>query len=158
MKTNCTLTPNRLTQCSTNMKTINKNMSQKLFFFLDLYRTSSEHLTSSAERDHLSLHNLMDMVKAACSEDSPPPNELSSSPNCVVFPSLFCKRAAPLDGTAHESLTRATSLCSESAVNDKQETIKRGNGGDKKKTTYPCCSRKPTVLVVPHIKLPPSKF
>lgn len=76
----------------------------------------------------------------------------------MVFPSLFCKRAAPLDGSAHESLTRAASLCSESAANDKQETIKKEDGRDEKKTTYPCRSGKPTVLVVPHIKLPPSQI
>lgn len=100
MKTNCTLTLNRLTQCSANIKTISKNMSQKLFFFLDLYRTSSEHLTSSAERDHLSLHNLMDTVKAACSEDFFffPPTSSHQAPIVWFFHHCFVKELRHLMG------------------------------------------------------------
>lgn len=73
--------------------------------------------------------------------------------NCAVNPVLFCERAGPLIGTTHESLKRATSLCSETAINDKQETLKMSHGEDEK-TTFLCCSRKQTFLVVPHIKLP----
>lgn len=82
------------------------------------------------------------------------PNEHSSSLNCAVCPIPFCERAGPHIGTIHELLRRATSLCSETAINDKQETLKMSHGEDEKKTAFLCRSRKQTFLVVPHIKPP----
>lgn len=107
----------------------------------------------SAQWVHLSLHDLRDTFKAAVRKIYFFFKMNSHQLNCAVNPVLFCERAGPLIGTTHESLKRATSLCSETAINDKQETLKMSHGEDEK-TTFLCCSRKQTFLVVPHIKLP----
>ena len=96
---------------------------------------------------------LMDTFKAKHSDDLFAPNENSSSLNCAVCPIPYSKRAGPHIGAIHKLLRRATSLCSETAINDKQGTFKMSHGKDEN-TTFLCCSKKQTFLVVPHIILP----
>lgn len=65
----------------------------------------------------------------------------------------FVKELDHILGQYTNHLEEPHPLCSEAAINDKQETLKMSHGEDEK-TTFLRCSRRQTFLVVPHIKPP----